>query len=517
MLTRLVKVQLALFSGLTLIVLITLGWHYLRLPALAGVGRYTLYAELPNSGGLYATANVTYRGSAIGKVTAVEATRHGARATMSIDSRYKVPVDATANVHSVSAVGEQYLDLVSASRPGQYLSNGQVIVNSTVPADIGPVLDATNRALAALPNDKISTLLIETSRAVGGSGPALRRLADSTQSVVKAINDNLKSIDDLIDNATPILDSQVASGDDIDTWSRNLDVIAAQTAQRDQDFRAILQQGAPTAASVDAVFRGVGQSLPQTMANLEVVLDMLKRYHAGVEQALVLLPQIASIGQTLTAPFPKAAPLDFSLAINQPPPCMTGFLPASQWRSTADTTSAPLPAGTYCKIPQDFPANVVRGARNYPCADVPGKRAATPRECRSNKPYIPAGTNPWYGDPNQILNCPAPGARCDQPVKPGYVIPAPSIDNGMNPLPADRLPQPLLPRSDPPSRPGRGSVTCNGQQPNPCVYEPLSAPSVLYDAFRGELTGGPGGTTYTVSNSDMTGDEGWKHMLGGQH
>ncbi len=70
---------------------------------------------------------------------------------------------------------------------------------------------------------------------------------------------------------------------------------------------------------------------------------------------------------------------------------------------------APLPTGTYCKIPKDFQGNVVRGARNYPCADVPGKRAATPRECHSDDPYVPLGTNPWYGDPNQILSLPGAG------------------------------------------------------------------------------------------------------------
>ena len=43
---------------------------------------------------------------------------------MSIDSRYKIPVDASANVHSVSAIGEQYLDLVSTGDPGQYNANG---------------------------------------------------------------------------------------------------------------------------------------------------------------------------------------------------------------------------------------------------------------------------------------------------------------------------------------------------------------------------------------------------------
>ncbi|MGH3636160.1 MAG: MlaD family protein, partial [Mycobacterium sp.] len=100
MLTRLIRIQLTLFSIVTIIVLIALGWYYLRLPSLLGVGRYTLYAQLPRSGGLYATANVTYRGEQIGKVTSVQPTRQGVRAAMSIDDRYKIPIDATANVHS---------------------------------------------------------------------------------------------------------------------------------------------------------------------------------------------------------------------------------------------------------------------------------------------------------------------------------------------------------------------------------------------------------------------------------
>ena len=131
--------------------------------------------------------------------------------------------------------------------------------------------------------------------------------------------------------------------------------------------------------------------------------------------------------------------------------------------------------------------NVVRGARNYPCVDVPGKRAASPRECRSNEPYVPLGTNPWYGDPNQILTCPAPAARCDQPVKPGQVIPAPSVNNGRNPLPADQAPGTPLPVSDPSQRPGSGTVRCNGQQPNPCVYTPRAAPTI--DLRRAERLG----------------------------
>ena len=170
-----------------------------------------------------------------------------------------------------------------------------------------------------------------------------------------------------------------------------------------------------------------------------------------------------------------------------------------------------LPSGTYCKIPMDAP-NVVRGARNYPCVDVPGKRAATPRECRSNEPYVPLGTNPWYGDPNQILTCPAPAARCDQPVKPGQVVPAPSVNNGLNPLPADRVPGTPPPVSDPLQRPGSGTVRCNGQQPNPCIYVPSAVPTAIYDVQSGVVVG-PDGAVYSVENSSNIGEDGWRKML----
>jgi phospholipid/cholesterol/gamma-HCH transport system substrate-binding protein len=515
MLTPFIKRQLIAFCILTVVSIFVLGVYYLQVPSLVGIGRYDLKADLPASGGLYPTANVTYRGITIGKVTEVEPTEQGARATMSIDSQFKIPVDTVANVHSVSAVGEQYLDLVSNGNPGKYFSDGQTITKGTVPSEIGPALDTANRGLAALPADKIPQLLDETAQSVGGLGPALQRLVDASQAIVGDFKNQITDVNDIIQHSGPVLDSQVNSGSAIERWARNLNTLSAQTAQNDQHVRSVLTQAAPTADQVNELFNDVRDSLPQTLANLEVVFDLLKRYHAGVEQLFVFLPQGASIAQTVSAPFPRQAALDLALSINQPPPCLTGFIPASEWRSPADTSLAPLPTGTYCKIPMETPSNSVRGSRNIPCVDVPGKRAASPRECRSDKPYVPAGTNPWFGDPNQIVSCPAPSARCDQSVRPGMVIPAPSINNGLNPAPADRLPPGGLtppPISDPLQRPGTGSVQCNGQQPNPCVYTPGGPPTAVYSPQSGELVG-PDGVKYSVQNSVKTGDDGWKEML----
>ena len=91
MLTPYVRRQLIIFVGLSVVAVLVLGVYYLQIPTLVGIGRYTLKADLSESGGLYKTANVTYRGITVGKVTDIEPTEQGAQAKMSIDSRYKIP------------------------------------------------------------------------------------------------------------------------------------------------------------------------------------------------------------------------------------------------------------------------------------------------------------------------------------------------------------------------------------------------------------------------------------------
>lgn len=521
-----IKRQLVIFSVLTAVALMVLGVYYLRLPTLAGIGQYTLKADLPEAGGLYKTANVTYRGTIIGRVTGVEPTETGAQATFQISSKYKIPADATANVHSVSAIGEQYLDLVSSGNPGQVLKPGQTITESTVPAAIGPALDTANRGLAALPAGKISALLDETAVAVGGLGPSLQRLVDATQAIVGDFKTQLDDVNDIVEKSAPIIESQTESGDAIHQWARNLNVLSAQAASRDETVKHILTDLPPLVDQVHTVFNDTKDTLPEMMANMAILTEMAKRYNRNTEQVLVFLPQAGSIIQTVSSTYPGRASLGVALgafpgpifpvpvpglSLNTPPPCLTGYLPASEWRAFADTSPAELP-DVSCRIPQDTPANNVRGVRNIPCVDVPGKRAATPKECRSDKPYVPLGTNPWYGDPNQIRNCPALGARCDQPVEPGHVIPAPSVNTGLNPLPADMVPPSPPPANDPLSRPGTGSVQCNGQQPNPCIYTPGGGPSAIYNPQSGQAVG-PDGVEYSVENSMNIGDDAWKGML----
>ena len=61
MLTRFIKIQLVLFTVLTLIALGALGFYYLRLPALAGIGTRSRppASPMPPAAGTSACASMT--------------------------------------------------------------------------------------------------------------------------------------------------------------------------------------------------------------------------------------------------------------------------------------------------------------------------------------------------------------------------------------------------------------------------------------------------------------------------
>ena len=410
MLTRFIKRQLVIFGILTAVALLVLGVYYLRIPSLVGIGQYQLKAELPASGGLYPTSNVTYRGITIGKVTAVEPTEKGAEATMSIDSQFKIPLDASANVHSVSAVGEQYLDLVSEGKAHGFFSPGQTMTKGTVPSEIGPALDTANRGLTVLPTDKISQLLDETAESVGGLGPALQRLVDSTQAIVGDFKTNINQVDDIIQNSAPILDSQSTSRNAIERWAHNLNILGGEAAQTDSHLKSVLSQAAPTADQLNSVFSGVRESLPQTLANLEIVIDMLKRYHKGVEQILVILPEYSSIAQAISAPYEKdrQLALDLSFAINLPPPCLTGFVPASQWRSPADVSLAPVPANALLQDPARHSRQRGAWIAQYPVRRRPRKACCHAEGLPQQQALRAAGHQPVVRRPRSDPELPGP-------------------------------------------------------------------------------------------------------------
>ena len=414
MTTKRIKYQLAVLLIVAAVAGAYVTFNYIRLPQLLfGLGQYKVTLELPESAGLYANGNVTYQGVEVGRVDEVRLTDSGVDAVLSLNSDVTIPSDVQAQVGSVSAVGELFVALQPRDDGGPPLKNGDVITvdHTSVPPDVNALLDGTNRGLQAIPRDNLKTVIDESATGVGGLGSELQRILNGSISLAADANKNLESMTTLIDKAPEVLQSQVDTGDAIHAWAANLADITTQLKERDSDFGGLIDGAGPAAAEAKQLFDRLQPSVPVLLANLASGGQVALVYQPAIEQLLVLLPQATSSVAASLVPnlYNKSVYaggfLDFTLNMNMPTPCTTGFLPAQQRRIPSLVDHPDRPEGDlYCRIPQDAP-NDVRGARNLPCLTVPGKRAPTVKMCESDENYVPLNDgNNWKGDPNATLS-----------------------------------------------------------------------------------------------------------------
>jgi phospholipid/cholesterol/gamma-HCH transport system substrate-binding protein len=392
MLTRFVRIQLLIFAIVGTVGVIAMVLFYIQVPTLLGIGRMTVTLELPATGGLYRFSNVTYRGVQMGKVTSVGLTPTGAKATLSLNTSPKVPADLTAKVLSVSAVGEQYVDLQPKTDSPPYLHDGSVIAarDTTIPQAVGPMLDQVNALVQSIPKTKLGQLLDESFQGFNGTGYDLGSLIDSSETISRDANGVVDRTRALTEDTGPLLDTQARTTDSIRTWAQSFAGISDVLVNDDSHFRTILQNGPGAANEASRLLDQIKPTLPVLLANLTTIGQIGVTYHPSIEQLLVLLPTAVAIEQSAQGenhPDGKAIG-DFALTIDDPPICTVGFMPPSSWRSPDDLTDIDTPDGLYCKLPQDSPLSV-RGARNYPCMGHPGKRAPTVEICNSDKPFMP--------------------------------------------------------------------------------------------------------------------------------
>ncbi|MCV7032497.1 MCE family protein [Mycobacterium sherrisii] len=436
MLSKRIKLQLAAFAAVAITAGAIMAFGYIRVPAMFGIGYYTVTVKLPSAGGLYKSGNVTYRGTEVGRVTDVRLTRDGVDAVLSLKSGIKIPANLVAEVHSTSAIGEQYVALLPRSGDGPPLKNGDVIPEdrTTEPPQINSLLDAANRGIQAIPRDNVKTVVDESYAAIGGLGPEISRIVQGSTALATDARKNLDPLLNFIDKSGPILDSQADSADSIQRWASHLADLSQQVKTQDGDLAGLIQQGSNGAEQARQLVERLKPTLPVLLANLVSVGKVAVVYQPAIEQMLVLEPQLISEVQGAEVankdsknPRPGVY-VSFNLNLNLPPGCTTGFLPAQQQFSPDAVNIPDRPDGDlYCRIPQDAP-NVVRGARNYPCITRPGKRAPTVTMCESDEQYVPLNEgNYWKGDPNatttgQSIPQMPPGAPAPQAPPPPLAV-----------------------------------------------------------------------------------------------
>ncbi|MBD0861114.1 MCE family protein [Gordonia sp. zg691] len=401
--TRFVRMQLMIFAIVTVIAMVVMALFYIRVPSMFGVGSYQVQLLLPTSGGLYQNANVSYRGVYIGKVDSVELTDTGVEATLTIEKGTDIPASSTASVRSVSAIGEQYVEFTpqpenadSGEDTAGFLQQGSTIESDQVPVEISSMLDQADRLLQQIGDTRLRSLMDEAFVAFNGTGEALQRLLDSMALFVGEANKNTDTTIELVEQAAPLLATQSRTADDIRSWTRDVTAFTDQLRANRPEIGDILRKGPSTASKSQELFESLGGSYPLLVSNLGTIAASQAVYLPNWKQILVIYPRlINSLITALNSGTNNFGPnVNFSLGFQDRPVCNIGFLPKEEWRWASEQNARELPPGMLCRVPHN--SNIaVRGARNYPCAEFPGRRAPTPAECATGYKPEPGSVDPF--------------------------------------------------------------------------------------------------------------------------
>jgi phospholipid/cholesterol/gamma-HCH transport system substrate-binding protein len=383
MLTSLIRRQLKFFAVISVLAIGFTALTYADLARMLGLSGYTVSADFADPSGLYPRANVTYRGVTVGRVGDLALTADGVRVSLELEGDHPVPSNVRAELHSTSAIGEQYVDLVPSSDSSTNLADGDVIPQSRTRdmPQIAPVLDRLNGLLESVPAKATRSALNQVDQGLGGAGGDIADVVDESSSLLTEAQTQVDATTGLINALDPMLATQEQLGSQTQAYFGSLALLTDQLIKSDDDVDGLVREAPRSLEDLTDLIDDVGPSLPSLLSNTRSTLEPVEAYHANLEQSLVIYPALlARIQSALNprAPFGDVK-LDLTSTVNNPGSCSEGYLPVNRRRSPANTNIRKVNGWAHCQPPGSSPEGI-RGLRNLPCPNS-SRRAATPAEC----------------------------------------------------------------------------------------------------------------------------------------
>ncbi|MFI7007206.1 MCE family protein [Streptomyces sp. NPDC050145] len=367
MITLAIRLKNLAFLVIAVLVLAFLGIRYADLGRYVGAADYyTVTVQLPRTGGLFTHSDVTYRGVSVGRVGPIGLTADGVEAELRIKkSAPRIPDDTQAVVASLSAVGEQYIDLRPKRGDGPYLEDGARIDASrtAVPRPVTDVLASVDDLTTSVPLDDLRTVVDEFGKAFEGRGEDLQVLLDNGTDFVQAADRALPSTTTLMNDGAIVLRTQAEEGKAIRDFASGAKDLAATLKGSDADLRRLVMAAPDAATQVSGLLRDMDPDLSVVLANLLTTSEVAVTRQRGTEELLVQLPRAVAAGAT--AVDGKKVNFGMTVTFFKPLPCTAGY-GGTRYRLGTDTSPAPaLNTKARCTAPASSGVGV-RGSAHAP-------------------------------------------------------------------------------------------------------------------------------------------------------
>ncbi|MEZ0577945.1 MlaD family protein [Nocardioides sp. MH1] len=353
MITRRTKVQLVIFAIITLLGVSFVGARYAKLDRLLWDQSYTVTAHYPESGGIFAGGEVTYRGVRIGEVKSLTLTKDGVDVRLEIDNEWdKIPSDTRALVGNRSAVGEQYVELQPNTDDGPYLKDGSEISDVATPIQTEKLLGDIATTVGSVDQDALRTTVHELGVAFDGTGDDLQKIIDTGNDFIEAADENFDVTTALIRDSNTVLKTQVGSEGSLRTFASQLRVFTGAVAGADKDLRKVIDSGSFTANQLRTFLEQNEAELSDLLNNVVTVGRVVVKNLAGLRTLLIAYPILLEGSFGVTAKSPQTGLYDahIGLIITTTPLCYQGY-EGTKHRSPSQRGDTPMNLDVKCTEP----------------------------------------------------------------------------------------------------------------------------------------------------------------------
>jgi virulence factor Mce-like protein len=332
--TRGTKLKLLAFATLAVVGMAYLGFTYVGLDRVLLGGAYEVAADFDDSGGIFVNAEVTYRGSEVGRVTDMELIDDGVRVTFRIDPGSEpIPADTDAVVATRSAVGEQYVILRPSGEGKPYLEDGSVIPleRTSIPVPVEQMLLNLDEFVGSIDQENLRILIEELGRAFEGSGDDLGRLVDNGDLLLARAEQSLPQTLALITDGQTVLDTQNAGRTAIREWAADLRLFTDTLVDMDPDLRSIVVDAPEAGDALQGLVEDAGPGLGSLVRNLDILNEVQIPRLDGIQQMLVTYPDAVTGGFTVVRRDEDGVLRShFGLVLNagEPHACTSGYVPS---------------------------------------------------------------------------------------------------------------------------------------------------------------------------------------------
>ncbi|PWN01135.1 MCE family protein [Nocardioides silvaticus] len=366
MITRRTKVQLLVFAVITLLGVTYTGARYAELDRMIWDQSYTVVAHYPESGGIFAGGEVTYRGVGIGKVSKLELTRDGVDVHLEIDDEWdKIPADTRALVGNRSAVGEQYVELQPQVDDGPYLEDGSEITDVATPIATEKLLADLARTVGSVDQDALRTTVDELGTAFAGTGEDLQRIIDTGNSFIETADANFEVTTALIEDANTVLKGQIDTQSSLRTFARELRTFSTSLAGADEDLRKVIDSGSFTANQLRTFLEQNEAEVSDLLRNVITTGEVVVSNIDGLRHIFIWYPMLLEGSFTVIAKNSTNGQYEshIGLALGTTTPCRGGY-EVTEKRSPSNVEDRDLPLDVKCTEPPT--KSTPRGAQNLP-------------------------------------------------------------------------------------------------------------------------------------------------------